>query len=75
MNLNDGLPLSPRKVIGLYLHDRDAARTALAARPFDPGLKALPGAAGGVKGNADENEHDGKHDDSGESFHGYSFPI
>jgi len=28
-----------------------------------------------VKCNADEKQHDGKHDDASENFHGYSFPI
>jgi hypothetical protein len=46
------------------------------APPATAGLaKALFGATSSVKGNADEDEHDGKHDDSSESFHGYNFPI
>ena len=28
-----------------------------------------------VKRDADEKQHDGKHDDAIENFHGYSFPI
>lgn len=32
-------------------------------------------AAGGVERNADEKEHDGKHDDTDENVHGYNLPI
>jgi hypothetical protein len=33
----------------------------------------LPGRS--VEGDADEYEHDSKHDDADESFHGYNLPI
>jgi len=39
------------------------------------GQKALLGAAGGVQGNADEKQHDGKHYDTDENVHGYNLPI
>ncbi|MBI1991606.1 MAG: hypothetical protein HYS65_18255 [Betaproteobacteria bacterium] len=38
-------------------------------------MKALFGAARSVKGNADEEQHHGKHDDTDENVHGYSLPI
>lgn len=48
----------------------------LPARPgTPPSQKALFGAAGRVKGNADEKKHDSKHDDTDENVHGYSLPI
>jgi len=37
--------------------------------------KALFGAAGSVKGNAKNHEHDTKHDEGDDDFHGYNFPI
>lgn len=35
----------------------------------------LFGAAGSVKGNADEEKYNGKQDDAGENFHSYNLPI
>jgi len=49
--------------------------TALArASAWAWGQKALFGAAGSVKGNADEEQHHGKHDDTDANVHGYSLP-
>ena len=36
---------------------------------------ALFGAAGRVKGDADEKHHDGQNDDTDENVHGYNLPI
>ena len=46
-----------------------------AAGRLEHHVKGLLGAAGSVKGNADEEEHDGKHDDTDENVHCYSLPI
>jgi len=37
--------------------------------------QALFRAAGSVKGNADEEQHHAKHDDTDKNVHGYNLPI
>ena len=41
----------------------------------DVEFEGLFGAACRVKRNADEHQHNGKHDDGDKGFHGYSLPT
>src|SRR5713226_8621801 len=62
------------EVTGARLRTVDQ-RAMLPARPgTPPSWKALL-ATGGVKGNTDEKQHDSKHDDASENFHGYNLLI